>query len=197
MKDQENKKHKYDTSVYEAALRDTYNVNYLDACLSRYVLPEEYLNKINAWVQNPSGIFYFAGNTGVGKTFFTVAFGKLLIEREKHFRCFTEKSLFSRLKILMSANSDTEWEIKHLCEVGYLLIDDIGSNDQFTDWQKDQLFSVIDQRSMSGFPTVITSNLFLADLKSRFNQRTISRLLDKRNLFLEVNWVDKRIEDFE
>jgi len=101
------------------------------------------------------------------------------------------------LRTGINLGTDPEWEIKRLCETEYFILDDVGSSQNMTEWQKDQLFSFIDHRWASGLPTVVTSNLFLKDIKEIFSKRFVSRLKDKKNNFIEINWIDKRLEDFE
>lgn len=187
----------YDSRLYENALRDTFNVDFKEACLSKVVLPEGAPEKIIQWLSTPSNLLVFCGNPGIGKTFLCVAIGKFLIEKQKHFRCFNEISYFSHLREKVGENVDSSREIKRLCEVEYLILDDVGSSESFTPWQKDQLFSLVDHRTASRKPTIITSNIFTVNMDKIFSQRFISRIKDKRNTLLEFNWIDKRQENFE
>ena len=182
--------------ICEENVRNTFNVNYEDACLSKVKLPEEFMIKINSWIKDPKNILWVSGNAGVGKTFLCTAICKYLVEKGKNFRCFSENGFYSLLRSKISQGVDPEWEIKRLCEVPYFILDDVGSSENMTDWQKDQLFSFIDHRWASGLPTVVTSNLFLKDMKEIFSIRFISRIRDKKNNFMEINWIDKRQEDF-
>jgi DNA replication protein DnaC len=189
----------YDKKLYETQLTNTFGTDYDNACLSKYVLPDDYLIRISNWVKFPSGLLYFAGNPGLGKTYFSVAFCKLLINRKKNFRCFTEKSFMSHLKYKMgNENIDPEYEIKRLCEVEYFVLDDVAGSEQMTDWQKDIFYSFVDHRVSNNLPTLITSNLYSDDLSRKFqNPRLLSRLKASKNVFIELHWIDKRIENFE
>ncbi len=187
----------YDANIYEKVLRDTFNVDFDEACLSRVILPDNAIEKIVNWLHTPANLLVFCGNPGVGKTFLCAAIGKFLIEKKKCFRCFNEKSFFAHLRAKIGENADSEWEIKRLCEVEYFILDDIGSGEGFTPWQKDQLFSLVDHRAASRKPTILTSNIFTVNMDKIFSQRFISRLKDKRNTLLEFNWIDKRQEEFQ
>jgi len=186
----------YNYKLYENALRDTFNVDFDEACLSKVILPDNAIEKIINWLATPANLLIFCGNPGVGKTFLCVSIGKFLIEKNKEFRCFNEISYFSHLREKVGENIDSSREIKRLCEVEYLILDDIGSSEGFTPWQKDQLFSLIDHRASSRKPTIITSNIFTINMDKIFSQRFISRLKDKRNTLMEFNWIDKRQEEF-
>ena len=89
---------------------------------------------------------------------------------------------------------DYEEEIKTLCSTKWFFMDDIRST-QGTEFQKECLLSFVDQRSLMQFPTVITSNCLMSDLNQEYHPRFISRLKDKRNTIIELNWVDKRQND--
>lgn len=187
----------YDSMLYENALRDTFNVDFDEASLSKVVLPDGAPEKIIHWLSNPANLLVFCGNPGIGKTFLCAAIGKFLIENKKFFRCFNEKSFFQHLRKNVGENVDAEWEIKRLCEVEYFILDDIGSGEGFTPWQKDQLFSLVDHRSASRKPTILTSNIFTNQMDQILSKRFVSRLKDKRNTLLEFNWIDKRQEEFQ
>lgn len=168
--------------------------DYKDAHLSKVELPEEHLERINAWWADPKNFLVFLGNPGCGKTYLIAALIHSLRERPRmHHRYLHEKDFFSLMRSTIEKGWDYEYEIKALCETRLIFMDDIHSG-QSTDFQKECLFSFVDQRIISGYPTVITSNLFLDQMAKNFSERFVSRIKSKKNTVIELNWIDKRQE---
>jgi DNA replication protein DnaC len=172
-----------------------FGYDYRDAHLAKIDLPEECVNALKGWVDRDEGILFFAGNPGVGKTYFCAAYANYLKEKNKTVRYFTELSLFGHLREIIQKGWDHTHEINRLCECDYFILDDLGSaRTENTPWQTEVLFTFLDNRSASRCPTIITSNYFVDQLKSKSEERFISRLLDKRNVKVQINWKDKRQE---
>ncbi len=64
--------------------------------------------------------------------------------------------------------------------VPLLLIDDLGTEPLWENITVEQLFALIDHRLSHGLHTVISTNLSLTELKARYTERIMSRLLDQR-----------------
>lgn len=166
-----------------------------NAHLSRLELPDDVINKINGWVKNPKNFLIFLGNAGIGKTYTCYAIANYLMEKKKYFRLLNERDFFGHIReIFQRPGWDSTSEIRRICETEYFMLNDLGSGrpDEITDWQKEQIFNLIDERYESMLPTIITSNHFIADLKNIYHERVISRLTDKENTLIELNWIDKR-----
>lgn len=187
---------KYDTKFYENYVQETFNENFCDAHFSKLIFPDDVFEKLMEWKKSPNRLLFFAGNPGVGKTYLSVCIAKMWVEQQKHFRCFNEKIFLSQLKSKISENHDIEREIKKICESDNIILDDIGASEDLNAWQREQLFSFLDHRYSRNLPTVITSNLYIEKLSQRFSPRFVSRIRDKRNVVIELNWIDKRIENF-
>lgn len=166
---------------------------YRDAHLSKVQFPPEIMEKISTWVKNPKDFFVFCGSAGVGKTYLAAALCREFLDRGKEIYYITERQLFNKLRSIIQKDWDYEFEIKKMSQFPFFILDDIGSS-QMTEWQKEVLFSFVDHRSKYSYPTVITSNLFLKDMIEEFSLRFVSRLKDKRNTIVELNWIDKRQE---
>jgi DNA replication protein DnaC len=169
---------------------------YQHAHLSKIHLPDNYLQVISEWCKTGKNMLLFLGNPGVGKTYFCAAYLNYLIEKKKWFRYMHEKDFFGKLREVINNNHNYEYEIAKICEAEHLIIDDIGSS-QMTEFQKEALLSLVDHRSQSRKPTVITSNHFIKDLYEKFEPRFCSRLRDHRNTIIELNWIDKRVNKME
>jgi len=165
--------------------------DYANAHLSKLQLPQEVIEKIFSWWKGKRNMLVFLGNPGCGKSYLIAALIHELIDKRQTFRYFHEKDFYSQMRKTIEKNWDYEYEIKRLCETPFLFMDDLHSSVS-TDFQKECLFNFIDQRSISEYPTIVTSNLFLDQMKSVYEERFISRLKNKKNTIIELNWIDKR-----
>lgn len=183
----------YNEQVYKENILKSFGKDNYYACLSKVDQSEIVLQSVHKWISDKSNILFFAGNPGLGKSYLSSAICNYLIDQKKNFRCFTEKMFLNHLRMGISSGIDSEFEIMRLCEVEYFIMDDIGSAKNMNDWQVEQIFSFLDQRATSRKPTMITSNLFSDEMKGIFTPRFVSRLLDHRNVVIEMNGTDKRI----
>jgi DNA replication protein DnaC len=170
---------------------------YKDACLSKLQLPNETSQTLLNWVEKDCNILFFAGNPGVGKSYFCAAYIHRLQEKGLHFRYFTEYGFFRQMREAINKGWDYEYEINRLCETKYFILDDIGTarGENLSDFQKESLHIMLDTRYNSKLPTLITSNVFLKDMKNVVSDKFASRLKAKENTKVELNWIDKREEE--
>lgn len=164
------------------------------ACLSKLDFPSEITQKLSNWANGNKGILFFAGNVGLGKTYFAAAFVNHLAENKKQFRCISEYQFFGMLRETIQKNWDYEMEIQKICEIPYLIIDDIvtARDQKLSDFQKEALHLLIDMRYNSELPTLITSNLFLDDIRIILGEKIYSRLASSENTIIQLNWLDRR-----
>lgn len=171
--------------------------DYISAHLSKVEQDDEVMNKIIPWFSKPKNILYFCGNVGTGKTYLSAAWYNELHDQKKNVRVFKEYYLFAHLREIISKGWDWNIELNRLCEVPYFILDDMGSS-QITDWQKEVLFSFLDNRYSSSYPTMITSNLIYEDIKSNFPERFVSRIYAAKNTIIELTGEDRRMRtDFK
>jgi DNA replication protein DnaC len=79
--------------------------------------------------------------------------------------------------------------IEELMTVQYLVLDDYGS-EKSTDWTAETIFTIIDDRIAQMRPTIVTSNLTLADI-DRADPRLASRLGGM--ICVELKGADRRL----
>lgn len=164
---------------------------YSDAHLSKIELPPQEMERVLHWVKNPKNFLVFCGTPGVGKTYLCAALCKEYLDLKKPIYYLSERQFFNRLRSVIQKDWDYEYEIKKISEYPFVMIDDIGSS-QMTEWQKEVLFSLVDWRSKTNFPTVLTSNIFIKDMAEEFSPRFVSRLKQTGNTIIELDWIDKR-----
>lgn len=77
-------------------------------------------------------------------------------------------------------------------DVQLLLIDDLGMEPLFQNVTVEVFFNLLNQRTMKGLGTVVSTNLSLTELKDRYTERFTSRLLDKHTS-MELPFLGKDI----
>ena len=76
-----------------------------------------------------------------------------------------------------------------------LFIDDLGTEPKYKDVTIEYLYLIINERKMKKLPTIITSNLSLADLRDYYDERIYSRIVDRNtSITLYLDGVDRRIK---
>lgn len=121
---------------------------------------------------------YLYGTVGTGKTALSVCAARALIEKGSSVLYFSAASLFERLAdCTFGSNSrDSLREFtSDLYSCDLLIIDDLGT--EFTNaFVSSQLFSCISERDLNRRPTIISTNLSLRELQSRYSDRVFSRI---------------------
>ena len=125
-----------------------------------------------------SGILFF-GPVGSGKSFLSIATAKELLNKGFSVLYFSAIELFDRLSdATFRADKETQSpDFKNdLTNCGLLIIDDLGT--EMTNlFVSSQFFHLINERHLHGRGTLISTNLGFEELRSRYSDRTFSRLL--------------------
>ncbi len=128
----------------------------------------------NNFTKNSNGIFMI-GKTGLGKTFLSSCVAKSLISKG-HSVAFDSVQNYLRdieKEHFGKANGDT---LETLLNADLLILDDLGS--EFSSSFNDSvIYNLINSRNNAGMPTIISTNLSLDELTSRYDDRITSRLM--------------------
>lgn len=166
--------------------------DFVEARINNIHLKGEHVKVLSNWVLKPSDFLCFFGSPGIGKTYFCSAFYNYITqEKKKHCIILSERDFLSGLKDCFNQGWDCSYEIDKIKEAEYFILDDLGSCNN-TDWYEEVIFSLIDERHSCRKPTIITSNLYLNDIKKKYNPRFFSRLADRRNHIVELQDKDRR-----
>ena len=148
------------------------------------LLPEGIVDLGKRWVKNPNSNLYLHGNTGSGKTHFSISLYRNMVEKGFGSIIIYIKSEDLDNELLNSILDGQEMtKLKKYSEIDLLFIDDLGV-EKPTDRSERQYYSIIDKRTANNLPTVITSNVNRENLK--FGDRTKSRL----EYFYDVHFPD-------
>ena len=116
----------------------------------------------------------FWGNTGTGKSYTAHCIANALIDQLVPVRVFSVTDIISRLMDREQRDKVQE-KIK---SVPLLVLDDLGA-ERDTPFAREQLCAIIDQRSESGLPLVVTTNYSVREMESSTDpaqQRIFDRL---------------------
>ena len=84
--------------------------------------------------------------------------------------------------------------MENILDVDVLFVDDLGTENVYRNVTAEYLFVVINERIARGKQTFISTNLSLADIRTAYDERIFSRLVDKNVTFLaQLVGDDKRI----
>lgn len=134
----------------------------------------------NSFVPEKSDSFLFIGATGLGKTHLSSAVARVLIERGAYVVYESSITLFGDFEAKRfggnSYNSETGDDIDRYTDCDLLIIDDLGCEvtNSFT---LSCLYNIINTRLMRHKSTIINTNLSQSELRKRYSDRIISRIL--------------------
>lgn len=158
---------------------------YRNAHISKVMLTKDQIDSIFRWLQNGKNMIFFQGVPGTGKTYFCCAVANYLLEEKKEVQYLNIRRFYEAIQKAIAEGRNQYAEIKKFTEKKYLIIDDLGASTN-SEWQKEILLDMVDQRYSSQQPTIITTNLTNKELYNSLSERTARRLLSKENLNIVV-----------
>ena len=118
----------------------------------------------------------FVGGTGLGKTYLAACVARVVADRGFSVCYETSAHLFSKLEqARFSPTEDSRREAAKLQECDLLIIDDLGTEmpGQFV---TSALYSLLNDRLLSGKPMLITTNLSSEEMARRYSPQIASRI---------------------
>lgn len=116
-----------------------------------------------------------AGPTGTGKTHQAYGAIRSLIAVGVRWHAVTEADLYAGLRLRLGA--DAERELTALARCPVLLLDDLGAA-KGSEWTEEIAYRLVNRRYNDMLPTLITTNLAIADLREAVGDRVASRLAE-------------------
>ena len=118
----------------------------------------------------------FSGGTGLGKTFLSACIARAVADRGYSVAYESAPHLFTKLeRAKFTADEEARHQAEKYSTYDLLIIDDLGTEmgGQFT---TSALYTLINDRLLSGKPTIISTNLNTDDLGRRYSPQIASRL---------------------
>ncbi|MDE7454568.1 MAG: ATP-binding protein [Clostridia bacterium] len=136
------------------------------------------------------------GNTGTGKTYLITACANLATSLNRSALFYTAYNLNSLfLEAHLSDYQTKQTILDTLTDADMLIIDDLGTEITYKNVTAEYLFAVINERIARKKQTLISTNLTLADLRDRYDERIFSRLVNQGStLVAKLEGSDKRIK---
>ena len=121
----------------------------------------KYIDRWPQMLENNIGVL-FHGPVDTGKSFFACAIANELLQ--KHVP--TTITSFPRLLNLLQDSNNRQWLLDCLGNYKLVVIDDLGVERE-TSYAAEQIFAVIDARSRTKLPTIITTNLTKQEMENQ------------------------------
>ena len=122
-------------------------------------------------------IIFLSGEVGTGKTYLTRAMANELIEQGKIVKLVTAFQMSRDFKEYRSTYNETILDKYLSCE--FLFIDDLGTEVIYKNSTIEFLYQILNERQMRKLCTIITSNLDLAEIRDRYDERIFSRIANR------------------
>lgn len=137
--------------------------------------------------------FYLWGGVGTGKTtFMTSVIRRLTTEKLEPCVFFSTPSLIMRLQDMYRKEKESPYELlQELSGKPNLFLDDLGA-EKLTDFAKQSIYFLLNEREQWGKRTFITSNYSLDDLDKLFDARISSRIAGMCKV-VELTGPDRRL----
>lgn len=136
------------------------------------------------WTEAPSNLLLL-GPVGSGKTHAAVA------AAWDRFAYCDESVIFRQVgRLLDDLRPDGHADIVTLCATDLLILDDLGA-EKPTDWTRERLDVIVNDRWINGRAVVVTSNLTSGHLRDALDPRLWSRLVDDATA-VRVTGADRR-----
>lgn len=148
---------------------------------------KNYVANFEEFLKQGKGLLLF-GTVGTGKTFAAACVANALIDCG--YPCMVMK-----FADIAQGIFEGKFTYQDFNKYAFLVLDDLGS-ERNTEYMKEIVFNVIDNRNRAGLPLFITTNLTNEQIKhpaELSDQRIFSRLLEMC-LPIKVEGVDKRVE---
>jgi len=134
--------------------------------------------ELNLQNKESKGLFIY-GNVGSGKTFLCSAIANHLLYHGQRVLFLVVPDLLDEIRASYSGESDmTEIQVLRTARNSpVLILDDLGAHN-YTEWARNKIYSIVNNRLNNGAPTVINSNLNLGEIEEFLGERTTSRIVE-------------------
>lgn len=152
------------------------------------------LDYVKGWEANREAGrgLYLCGSVGTGKTRLASMAALDLIRRKGVPTLFhTSPALLDRLRPSAGPDERQAW-MGAATGAELLVLDDLGAEVP-TDWTRERIFMLVNERNRRNVPTIYTSNVGPKELAGRLGERTASRIIETSD-FVVMDGPDYRVE---
>lgn len=161
-----------------------------DPAAKNSVVCRRYVDRWEEMRADNMGILLY-GPVGTGKSFLACCIANALLEKKVP----VAATSFPRLLNLLQSTNDKQQLLDRLQRYKLLVIDDLGV-ERDSPFALEQVFNVIDARSRSGLPLIVTTNLTMQELKAPGDsqrQRIYDRILELCPIPLKLSGDSRRV----
>lgn len=154
-----------------------------------YVIVREIVDKVDNWVKTGNHLLLWGTNKGNGKTSIACAIAGAYIRKNAYLSNLdpivyfikTSKFLEELRNQMDNPTKDFPHKLKLIEKVPLLIIDDIGA-EKPTDWVRERLLDLIDERYGNNRSTIYTSNCSLGTISLNLHDRIADRISSCQSL---------------
>lgn len=130
--------------------------------------------------EEPPGLL-LAGAWGTGKTHLAAATAIALVDvlgnaASRHLRFEVTPKLLAETRASYK-REDSEDPLAAAMAIQILILDDVGA-EKITEWVREQLFLLVNERYNYQRPTLVTTNCSMEELEDRIGQASVSRIME-------------------
>ncbi len=167
-----------------------------DDTLSKEIGTEKYYEKFLSYAENfnqNSKNVIFTGKTGTGKTFLSQAITNK-ISSDKNIAIYLTASDLNNIAIEnMYSSPAVQKSVNDILETcDFLVIDDLGAERLLNKITVENLYVLISKRNDLKKPYLITTNLTMQELQTRYGDRLFSRITGKNSVIVNFDGADLR-----
>lgn len=173
----------FDTSFYSRERQSDQEFSPYDNIISILERSKSFVEDFGNKSSHRGNILIY-GEVGLGKTFLTNCIAKAVLDKCHQVFYLSSNQLFQSIlsPYLMNQEKSLADLYKYVYNCELLIIDDLGT-ELTNSFITSNLFEIINQRNIQGKSTVISTNLGLKDLKSRYSERIVSRIIESYTVF--------------
>jgi DNA replication protein DnaC len=181
----------------EAAIPERFYTRTLDSYIATSEDQRRALEFSQAYADNfekAGSSAIFCGRPGTGKTHLAVGIGLHLMKHNKLVLFTTVQRLVRRVKDSWNDNKQSEGDvIRIFVQPDLLILDEVGV--QFgTDFERNLMFDILNERYEKRRATILLSNLTVTEVKSLLGDRVFDRLREDGGQCVPFNWTSHRGE---
>lgn len=138
-------------------------------------ITDDFTSNYKRWEQLGKGLYLWSVTPGSGKTFLASSIARtVMVSHDRQMRFITAPDYISRIGENFNSEKGSADPSEVYRECSLLVLDDIGAQ-KSGDWQRQELFRIVNTRMESGAITIYTSNMAPENLN--VDDRTIDRII--------------------